>query len=186
MDDSKIIELFWQRSDDAIAAVEEKYGHMCRVITDNLLRNEEDSKECVNDVWHILWNAIPPERPKNLTAYVARIARNLAMKRLTYRTAAKRQAAVVSFEELNQCIPDPFTVETALERKALARTLDAFLDTLKPVDRNLFLRRYWFFDSTQTLASTFRMSESNVKIKLHRIRKKLKDYLEKEAGVYVG
>lgn len=186
MDDSKIIDLFWQRSDQAISVAEEKYGKLCRMITGNLLRNEEDAEECVNDVWHNLWNAIPPERPRNLTAFIARIARNLAMKRLTYRTASKRQAAVVSFEELNQCVPDPVTPESVLERKALARAVDAFLDTLEPEDRNLFLRRYWFFDSTKTLAGTFQLSESNVKIKLHRIRKKLKDYLEKEADIYVG
>lgn len=186
MDDSKIIELFWQRSDEAISAAEKKYGNLCRVITSNLLRNEEDAEECVNDVWHSLWNAIPPERPKNLTAYIARIARNLAMKRLTYRTASKRQAAVVSFEELNDCVSAPETLEATLEGKELARVLDAFLETLEPEDRNLFLRRYWFFDSTKTLAGTFRLSESNVKIKLHRIRKKLKDYLEKEADIYVG
>ena len=186
MDDSRIIELFWQRSDDAIDAAAEKYGKLCHMITGNLLRNDEDAEECVNDVWYNLWNAIPPERPKNLTAYIARIARNLAMKRLTHRTAFKRQAAEVSFEELNGCVPDPVTPESVLERKALARAVDGFLDTLQPEDRNLFLRRYWFFDSIKTLADTFRISESNVKIKLHRIRKKLKDYLEKEADIYVG
>lgn len=186
MDDSEIIELFWQRSDEAIRAVAEKYGALCRGITNNLLRSVEDSQECVNDVWHSLWNAIPPERPKNLTAYIARVARNLAMKRLTYRTAAKRQAAFVSFEELDHCVSHPVTVEAVLEGKVLSQALDAFLDRLKPEDRNLFLRRYWFFDSTKVLADSFRMSESNVKIRLHRIRKKLKDYLEKEADIYVG
>lgn len=186
MDDSEIIELFWQRSEDAICAAEEKYGNLCGMIANNLLRNPEDARECANDVWHSLWNAIPPEKPKNLAAYIARVARNLAMKRLTYRTAAKRQAAVVSFEELSDCVPDPATPEMALEGKELSRTLDAFLDMLPPEDRNLFLRRYWFFDSTKELAASFRMTESKVKIKLHRIRKKLKDYLEKEADIYVG
>ncbi len=185
MDDNRIIELFWQRSDDAIPAAEEKFGKLCRRITGNLLLSEEDAEACVNDVWHNLWNAIPPERPQNLTAYIARIARNLAMKRLTYRTASTRQAAVVSFEELNQCVPDSVTPESIMERKMLAQAVDAFLDTLEPEDRNLFLRRYWFFDSTKSLAGTFHLSESNVRIKLHRIRKKLKYYLEKEADIYV-
>ena len=186
MEDSEIIELFWQRSDGAISAAEAAYGAMCHGIIRNLLYNEEDTKECVNDVWHSLWNAIPPERPENLTAYIARIARNLAMKRLTRRTAAKRQRETVSYEELSACLPGRETVESTLAGKELARALDAFLDTLDGESRNLFLRRYWFFDSVRVLACTFGMSESKVKVTLHRIRRKLKEYLEKEADIYVG
>lgn len=186
MKDSEIIELFWQRSEDAIHAAADAYGPMCRGIARNLLRNEEDAQECVNDTWHSLWNAIPPERPLRMKAFVARITRNLAMKRLRERNAAKRQAVTVSFEELSQCIPDGMAVEAALEGKELSRAIDGFLDTLCEENRNLFLRRYWFFDSVKELARSFRMSESNVKVTLYRIRKELKEYLEKEADIYVG
>lgn len=186
MKDSEIIDLFWQRSEDAIPAAEAAYGPMCRGIARNLLRNEEDAQECVNDTWHSLWNAIPPERPVRLKAYVARVVRNLAMKRLTYRNAAKRQAVTVSFEELSQCIPDDRTVEAALEGKELSRAIDAFLNTLSEENRNLFLRRYWFFDSVKVLSRSFHMSESKVKVTLYRLRNQLKDYLAKEADIYVG
>lgn len=186
MKDSEIIELFWQRSEDAVHAAENAYGPMCRGIARNILNNEEDVKECVNDTWHGLWDAIPPERPMRLKAYIARITRNLAMKRLRERSAAKRQAVTVSFDELSQCIPDHRTVEAALEGKELSRAIDAFLDTLSEKDRNLFLRRYWFFDSVKVLSRNFHMSESNVKVKLYRIRNQLKDYLAKEADIYVG
>lgn len=186
MEDSRIVELFWQRSEDAIGVAEEKYGSLCRMIARNLLRNEEDVQECVNDTWHSLWNAIPPERPDKLTPFIARITRNLAMKRLRHQNAAKRRAVTVSFEELDQCISDQRTAETVLEQKELARAMDAFLDTLEAVDRNLFLRRYWFFDSVRQLSRSFGISETNVKVKLHRIRKELKKYLEQEAQIYVG
>lgn len=186
MDDNRIVELFWQRSEDAIGAAEEKFGCLCRMIARNLLRNEEDVQECVNDTWHSLWNAIPPERPDKLLPFVARITRNLAMKRLTYHNAAKRQAVILSFDELDACIPDEKTVEQALEGKALSRLIDAFLDTLDEESRNLFLRRYWFFDSVKQLARTFGMSESKVKVKLFRMREALKKYLETEADIYVG
>ena len=186
MKDSEIIELFWQRSEDAICAAEDAYGALCRGIARNLLRNEQDAQECVNDTWHSLWNAIPPERPLRLKAYIARIARNLAMKRLRERNAAKRQAVEVSYEELSQCIPDGKSVEAALEGKELARAIDAFLDTLSQENRNLFLRRYWFFDSVKDLARSFHMSEAKVKVTLYRIRNQLKDYLAKEADIYVG
>lgn len=186
MDDNRIVELFWRRSEEAIGAAEEQYGNLCRIIARNLLRNEEDVRECVNDTWHSLWNAIPPERPDKLLPFVAKITRNLAMKRLRYHNAAKRQAVVLSFEELDACIPDGKTVEQALEGKELSRLIDAFLDTLDQESRNLFLRRYWFFDSVRQLSRSFGMSESKVKVKLFRMREALKQYLETEAGIYVG
>lgn len=186
MDDQRIIELFFERSEDAIQAAEAAYGPMCRGIARKMLGSEEDAQECVNDTWHSLWNAIPPERPKKLRSYIARITRNLAMKQLTRKTAEKRTAVTVSFEELSQCIPDEMTVESVLAGKELTRVLDAFLDTLAERERNLFLRRYWFFDSVKELARSFRMSESNVKVTLYRIRKELKEYLKKEADIYVG
>ena len=186
MEDSRIIDLFWQRSEQAIDAVAGKYGPMCHSIAWNLLRSEQDAQECVNDTWYALWQAIPPQRPNPLAAFVAKIARNLAIKRLGYHHAQKRTAMVVSFEELNDCIPALQTQEEILEGKELSRLLDAFLDTLDPEDRNMFLRRYWFFDSIGQIAAGFGMSQSKVKMRLYRIRNRLKDYLFKEAEIHVG
>ena len=186
MDDSRIVDLFWQRSEQAIDAVSGKYGAMCHSIAWNLLRSDQDAQECVNDTWYALWKAIPPQRPDPLAAFVAKITRNLAMKRISYGHAAKRTAQVVSLEELNECVPAPLMPEQALEGKELSRLIDAFLDTLAPEERNMFLRRYWFFDSVGQIAAGFGVSQSKVKMRLHRIRKKLKDYLLKEAGIHVG
>lgn len=186
MDDSRIIDLFWQRSEQAITAVAGKYGAMCRSIAENLLRNDEDAQECVNDTWQGLWDTIPPQRPDPLAAYVAKITRNLAMKRLTYRRAAKRTALVVSFEELSDCIPSSDSPEQILEGKELSRVIDEFLDTLDTDSRNMFLRRYWFFDSVAQIAAGFGVSQSKVKMRLYRIRNELKTYLAKEADIYVG
>lgn len=186
MDDRRIIELFWQRSEQAIEAAEEKFGAICRGIAWNLLRSEQDAEECLSDTWHTLWETIPPQRPEKLTAYTAGITRNLAMKRLTARNAAKRACLTVSFEELNECIPSSQTVEQVMEGRELTRVMEEFLWTLKPEDRNMFLRRYWFFDSIREIAGRFGVSEGKVKTRLYRIRKSLKEYLEKEADIYVG
>lgn len=186
MDEKQIIALFFQRSEDAIEQAQTVYGPMCRRIALRMLGSEEDAQECLNDTWHSLWDAIPPEKPVFLRAYIARITRNLAMKRLIRQKAEKRTAATVSFEELSQCIPDRETVESVVEGKELVRAIDAFLDTLEERERNLFLRRYWFFDSVKELSRQFHMSESNVKVTLYRIRNQLKDYLAKEADIYVG
>lgn len=185
MDDSRIVELFWQRSEQAIHAVEEKYGTMCRTLAYHLLRSAEDADECVNDTYHGLWNAIPPERPERLGAFCARITRNLAMKRLTYRNAAKRAVVTVSFEELNECLSAGVTAEDILEGKELAALLERFLDTLDRDSRNMFLRRYWFFDPIRQIATGFGVTESKVKSKLFRMRRQLKEYLAKEGQIYV-
>ena len=186
MDDLKIIELFWQRSEQAIDAVSGKYGAMCHSIAWNLLRSDQDAQECVNDTWYALWQAIPPQRPAPLAAFIAKITRNLAIKRIAYCNAAKRTAPTVSFEELNDCVPSEMSPEKALEGKELSRMIDAFLDTLTPNDRNMFLRRYWFFDSIDQIAGGFGVSQSKVKMRLYRIRNRLKDYLMKEMEIYVG
>jgi RNA polymerase sigma-70 factor (ECF subfamily) len=185
MDDSRIIELFLQRSESAIDAVQQKYGPMCRSIARNLLGNDEDAQECVNDALHALWNTIPPQKPQKLGPFLAGVVRNLAMKRLTYQNAEKRSGMTVSYKELSQCIPAGRTVEELLENKELSHVLNRFLGTLDRNSRDMFLRRYWFCDSVGQIAKGFGISETRVTTKLYRIRKKLKDYLAKEAQIYV-
>lgn len=185
MEDSKITDLFWQRSEEAIDAVSEKYGKLCRGIAMNLLRNEEDAQECVNDTFYALWEAIPPHRPGKLLPFAAKITRNLAMKKLAYRSAEKRAVLTVPFEELNECIPGGTAAEHRLEQQELRRALEEFLGQLDPQSRNMFLRRYWFFDSVEEIARGFGVSAGSVKTRLYRIRMKLKQYLEQEVQVYV-
>lgn len=185
MKEEAIIELFFERSETAIEVAQQQYGPMCRGIAWNLLGSDQDAEECLNDTWHALWNAIPPQRPKNLGAYTAQVTRNLAMKRLTRMHAEKRRAVTVSYEELSQCIPAGQTPEELLEGKELTQLLDRFLKKLDADSRDMFLRRYWFFDSVGQIAKGFGISETRVTSKLYRIRKELKDYLAKEAQIYV-
>ena len=185
MEKAKMLELFWQRSEKAIEAAQQEYGALCRSIARNLLGNEEDVEECLNDTWHALWNAIPPQKPENLGAYAVKITRNLAMKRLSYHNAQKRKALTISFEELNQCISSNETPQQLLEHKELVALLEAFLRELDQESRDLFLRRYWFFDSAAQIADTFGYSQTKVTTRLYRLRKKLKAYLAKEGQIYV-
>lgn len=186
MDDTRIIELFWQRSEQAITEVDRKYGKVCRQIAVRLLQDVEDARECVNDAYHSLWNTIPPRRPEKLLAYAAKITRNLAMKRLTHHNAAKRTAATVSFEELGECVPGGTDPQSVLQEKELARAIGQFLREQNEQSRVIFLRRYWFFDSVAQIAAGLGLSQGAVKNRLYRMRKALKDYLEKELQIYVG
>ncbi|MGM9619138.1 MAG: RNA polymerase sigma factor [Oscillospiraceae bacterium] len=181
MQDQEILRLFFERSEQAIAELEKKYGTLCRRIASNILRSEQDAEECVSDAYLAVWNAIPPERPAPLSAYVCRIVRNLAVKRYHANTARKRNSFYdVALEELEECLSAPETAETALSARELTRLLDAFLDTLEERDRFLFVRRYWYADSVAALAADFGISENNASVRLSRLRGKLKSYLRKE------
>lgn len=181
MDDEKIIALFGNRSEMAIAQTDARYGPLCRGIAGKLLQSPEDVEECINDAYHALWNSIPPARPSSLGAYIAGITRNLAMKRLEYISAEKRSLVVrESLEELDDCVPATIGPEQIYEEKALKEAIIRFLQRQKQLHRVLFLRRYFFFDSIKEIKENYGLSESKVKSSLMRTRNKLKVFLIEE------
>lgn len=103
MEDNEIIDLFFGRSEQALAAVRDKYGRLCSKIAYNILHNFEDAEECVNDVYLKLWNKIPPEHPTSLAAYICRVVRNISLNKFTYNNAQKRGYAVC-LDELEECV----------------------------------------------------------------------------------
>ena len=184
MDDRKIIELFRERSEQAIAELADKYGAVCSNIALHILNNRQDAEECVNDTYLGVWNTIPPQNPDPLISYVCRIARNLAIKRYHRNTAAKRNSIYdVALDELENCFPDSHSVEEAFDAAETARIIDAFLETLDRDSRVLFVRRYWYADSIGELAVLFQTGKHNVSVRLSRIREKLKQYLIREGVV---
>ena len=182
MEDREIVELFWQRDEAAVAETQRKYGRYCFSIALNVLGREEDAREVVNDACLGAWNAIPPHRPELLSAFLGKITRRLALKKLRERTAAKRIGgeAAASLEELDECIPSSLRTEESVEAAELTRAIDRFLETLPAEERRVFLRRYWFFDSIEAICSRCGFSQSKVKSMLSRTRKKLLLWLRKE------
>ena len=182
--DEKIIELFFERSEQGIRELDNKYGKLCHTLSYNIVNNRQDAEECVNDAYLGAWNAIPPARPDPLLPYIARIVRNLSLKLYWRKEAAKRSSRyTIALEEIEACIADQKTTEEELEAKELARIIENFLDTLPSRDRVIFLRRYWFSDSYKDIAQFVGLSEKNVSVRLTRIRKKMKQYL-RERGVF--
>ena len=179
MNDHAIIELFFRRDQAGILEAQEKYGAYCLSVARNILENQEDSQECLNDLWLKVWNAIPPERPKLLRAYFAKIIRNLAINRHQAQRAQKRAGDrfTLSLEELADCIPDPDTTEEALWTRELGRSLNAFLETEKEPDRVLFVRRYFSCQSCAEIARDLGLSPGQVRTRLSRIRDRLRKYL---------
>ena len=182
MEDSKIIALYNERDESAIAETEAKYGAYCFSIAANILHSLPDSEECVNDTWLRAWNAIPPEKPNSLRAFLGRITRNLAYDRYRYQTSEQRggSSTTLALEELSECIPARTSVEEQVELRALGESIDRFLSALSKRDRNVFLCRYYYSYSTADIAKQFGMRENYLRNLLSRLRGRLKKYLEKE------
>ncbi len=180
MEDEKILDLYFDRDEKAIHETDVKYGAHCRRIAYNILANHEDSEECVNDTYLGAWNAIPPTRPNSFIAFLSRITRNLSLKRLEYRSREKRSDALtVSFEELEYVLPDD-RFAPGVSDEEIGSLISRFLESQKEDARNIFIRRYFFFDSVKDIAEHYSFTESKVKSLLLRTRSKLRDYLQKE------
>lgn len=183
MEDHRIIELYFARDEQAICETDEKYGRLCHHISHQILVDEEDVKECVNDTYLSLWNQIPPTRPHYFLAFISKIVRNLSLKKWEYIHAEKRNSRVlVSLEELEQVLPS--SDDRNITEKELGWLINGFLRLEKPEARQVFLRRYLFFDSIEEIAARFGFRESKVKSMLFRTRNRLREYLRKE-GVEV-
>ena len=185
MDDSKIIELFFARSENAISSVSEKYGGGMHALSYNILRDHQDAEECVNDSYVVLWNKIPPSRPDPLYAYICKVTRNISLARHKYNSAAKRnRSGSVSLEEIGDMLSDGESIDKSLERDRLSAILGSWLDTLDERNFYVFMRRYWFMDSVEAIAVNLGITESAVYLRLDRMKKNLRRFL-KERGVIV-
>ncbi|MBR0063366.1 MAG: sigma-70 family RNA polymerase sigma factor [Oscillospiraceae bacterium] len=181
MEDSKIIALFHERSEQAIAELDRKYGAAVRGTAAHILNDRQDTEECVNDAYLAVWNTVPPQKPAHLVSYVCAIARNLAVNRYHARHAKKRSADYeLALDELEECIPSGKSVETELEAKELGEAINRFLAALGREDRILFVRRYWYADSVSELAARTNSSPNRVSVRLFRLREKLRKSLMKE------
>ncbi len=181
LDDSQIIELFYERSEQAIIELSKKYGAVCTKVANNILNDTRDTEECVNDAYLGAWNTIPPQKPHPLLSYICRIVRNLAVNKYHANTAAKRNSVYdVALDELENCFPASNCVEDEFHAGEVAHVVDDFLAALDKENRILFVRRYWYADSIVDLAELFHTSNHNISVRLSRTREKLRKHLIKE------
>lgn len=186
MEDQAIIELFFARNETAIDETIQKYGAYCQTIAGAILPAREDSEECINDAMLRLWNAIPPERPQSLKAYLGKIVRNLSLNRRGLLTSAKRGGGQVNLllSELSECLPATDRVESALDGRRLTELLNTFLAAQPKEKRIVFVKRYFYASPLDLIAAECGMSLSKVKSMLHRMRGELKKLLEREGFLY--
>lgn len=179
MTDEKIIELYFNRDEQAIRETQIKYGNLCFKVAMNILNVAEDAEEAVNDTYLGVWNSIPPQRPNVFSAFLIKITRNLSLKKLRFKTAQKRGngEATLSYDELSECIPDGQNILSTVEENELARVISDFLRALPEAERRIFICRYFYCDSIEEISKRFCFGESKVKMKLMRTRNKLRTHL---------
>ncbi len=182
MEDSKIVDLYWERSENAIVETDKKYRNYCYYIAFHILHNQEDSDECVNDTYLNAWNAMPTQRPNRLSAFVGKITRNLSLNRWEKNNAEKRGFGQVTLalDELQECISAGDNTEKITNDLVITNVLNEFLASLSTEKRIIFMRRYWYLNSITEIADGLSISESKVKMTLSRTRKELRKDLEKE------
>lgn len=185
MDDLQIIGLFFKRSERAVAELSDKYGALCMSVAVNVLQNTEDAEECVNDAYMKVWEHVPPDEPKSLSAYLLRIVRNLSVNRLRDNSRDKRSANYAScIDELEELIPSSSSVEDEISEKELGAYISEYVKTLSTENRMIFVRRFFYMDSVGDVAKATGLRTGTVRTRLTRLRAGLKEYL-KEKGVTV-
>ncbi len=182
MEDHQIVELYWQRDQQAIEQTQHKYGSYLTKIAYHILYDLEDCGESVNDTYMAAWNAIPPHRPQSLCAFLSKLTRRIAIDLLRKKQSSKRGGGeyALSLEELSQCLPGGSDPEEAVNGRELACSIEAFLRQLPEKTRNVFIGRYFYMDSVKEVARYCGLTESNAKVLLHRTRLALGEYLKKE------
>ena len=181
MDDKKLADLFFERSEQAISELEREYGAGAKALAFNLLGDARDAEECLSDALLAVWSTVPPTRPESMKAYFLKLTRHHALDRYHRLTAQKRNSRYdTALDELSYCIPDPETAESMCEARALGEAINAFLGQLKPEDRTLFVRRYWLSEGVGEISEALGMTPQKASLRLFRIRDRLKVFLMKE------
>ena len=177
MDDGEILRLFQERSEAAVKELSAKYADVCLRLAKNILGNEEDAEECVNDAFLKVWESVPPNEPRLLGAYALRITRNTAFNRIDFNNAERRRAVHVCLDELKECLPSRESVESSLEDEELRRVLREFVLGLDKQNRRIFILRYWYLETPREIAARLGASDTAVRARLARTRKKLRRFL---------
>jgi RNA polymerase sigma-70 factor (ECF subfamily) len=175
--DEEILDLLWSRSEEGLRGVREKYQPLCHRLAMNLLGQREDAEECVSDVYMAVWESIPPNRPASLSAYVAKVTRNIAISYIRKREAlCRRCGGTVLIDELAECLPEPDALDP-VDDLTLRDALNAFFRSLLEEDRAIMLRRYYDGECVETIAKDVRIRPGTLRVRLHRLRERLRRHL---------
>ena len=183
--DEEIVELYWQRNEEAITATDKKYRRYLYAIAYNIINENSDCEECLNDTYLNTWNSIPPTRPRVLSAFLSRIMRNVAMDKFRYKAAKSRipTELIVSLGELEGCIPSETTPDEEVAVREVADVLTEYLRSLPRRSMVIFICRYYYADKVSDIAKMLETSETTVWRELGSIREGLYEEMKKRGLV---
>lgn len=181
MEDSQIVDLYWERNESALTKTAEKYGKICFSVAYNILNNHEDSEECVNDTYLEAWEAMPPQRPNLLSAFLAKITRNNAINRVRFLNCKKRRSnqTDILLSELEDCLPSNKSAEDKFDEAYVADIISKYLCSISKNKATIFVFRYFFCYSIEELSTKTGYSQNKITSMLFRMRGELKILLEK-------
>ena len=181
MDDSRIIELYFARDERAIEETRLKYGKLVRYVAKGILRSDPDVEECESDTYLHVWDSIPPVRPMNFTAYIAKVSRNISLNRLRNEKRHMPPESVALLDEISEMLPD---VQGEITESIMLRdALTDFIGQLEPTKRKIFVKRYFYMRSYREISIEMGIGMGTVKSLLSRMREQLRDYLTKRGIV---
>jgi len=182
LEDLQIIDLYWKRSESAIQETDKKYGRFCYGLAMNVLDSREDAQECVSDTYFATWNALPPNRPAHLMAFLGKLTRRISIDRWRRNTRQKRGGSQIPLclEELRDCVSGTPEPEEIAMGKEVQAALKDFLEALPREERRVFVRRYFYLDPVAEIGKNMGFTEAKVTSMLHRTRQKLRQRLQKE------
>lgn len=176
--DGEIIDLFFERSEEAIFELSAKYDKICVKVAYNILGNKEDTEECVNDAYLGVWNTIPPTRPDPLLSFLLKIVRNISINRIHFKSRQKRSKVFEEcLHELERQTPSTISVEDQYDASQITVYINEFLENVEKTNQMLFVRRYWYFDSYEELSEITGLSEGAIRTRLSRMREKLREFM---------
>lgn len=186
MKDKEIVQLYWDRDEQAVRATSKKYGAYCQKIAMNILNDYGDAEECVNDTYVKVWNCIPPHKPERLATFLGKITRNLSFDVYKKKHTSKRGEGQVDvvLDELSEIISGGYEPENEIIKQELMNEINQFLAKLPQNKRQIFVCRYWYADSVTEIAKRFGMTENSVSVCLSRVRVDLKNYLVERGYFY--
>ena len=179
MDDSRIVDLYFDRDERAISESDKKYGRMLTKLSFSLLGSNEDAEECVNDTYLDAWDAMPPARPIYLGAFLSKITRRISIDYYRRCHRAKRGGFDELCDELSDAVPSTDTPFDEYEKGRLKEAIEEFISLQDKEKRVAFVLRYFYSRPIGEIAIRLGVRESKVKTMLFRMRESLKEFLER-------
>ena len=176
-DDNKYIEQVLKGETAAFAPLVNRHKDLVFTIAMNITRNREDAEEVAQDVFLKAFQKLAGFRQESsFPTWLYRIAYNESITRIR----KNRIKTLDLEEEITEVIPDEEVEEdiAGLDEQEQKLVIGKILDKLPEIDRVLVTLFYLNNHAVNEICEVTGLGESNVKVRLHRVRKKIYSELQ--------